>query len=283
MNRRAPSLRAPAAPLQCLLQSGLPLGPPCRAEPSRAAPSSRRLVSPNIASFKNIILTSIIAQTAAETRVMTFYYFLDVPLPKLGLTLMHIDFRKEVVEVECSNDRFFTDSAQVFCQISCSLDRESMASKCMDIYRNSWISKSISIEVWIIEDISIKHGYPFMDMYCLGISILECPCKDIRAWILMCVSTLVWIVEDTSENHGYPCRYPSIFGNNPCMGLLWILGPGLVRGNGLSVGLVSFNSNTDNTIQFISLHVTNLFTPCLVFVPLVQNKGMLEWKCFRNQ
>jgi len=44
--------------------------------------------------------------------------------------------------------------------------------------------------------ISIKHGYPFMDIYCFRISIAECPCKDIRAWISMWISTLVWITED---------------------------------------------------------------------------------------
>ena len=42
--------------------------------------------------------------------------------------------------------------------------------------------------------ISIK--YPFMDIYCLWISIAECPCMDIRTWISMWISTLVWIIED---------------------------------------------------------------------------------------
>jgi len=44
--------------------------------------------------------------------------------------------------------------------------------------------------------ISIKHGYPFMDIYCSRISIAECPCMDIRAWISMWISSLVWIIED---------------------------------------------------------------------------------------
>ena len=34
-----------------------------------------------------------------------------------------------------------------------------------------------------------------MDIYCLRVSIAECPCMDIRAWISMWVSTLVWIIE----------------------------------------------------------------------------------------
>jgi len=33
-----------------------------------------------------------------------------------------------------------------------------------------------------------------MDIYCLQISIAECPCMDIRAWISMWISTLVWII-----------------------------------------------------------------------------------------
>jgi len=77
------------------------------------------------------------------------------------------------------------------------LDRELIASQCMDIHRNPRISKRISIksmENWRL--ISIKHGYRFMDIYCLEISIEECPCMDIRAWISMWISTLVWIIED---------------------------------------------------------------------------------------
>jgi len=73
--------------------------------------------------------------------------------------------------------------------------------------------------------ISIKHGYPFMDIYCLLISIAECPCMGIRAWISMWISTLVWIIEDWHPKIMDPCWYPWIFGN-PCMDLLWILGPG---------------------------------------------------------
>jgi len=75
-------------------------------------------------------------------------------------------------------------------------DRESIASQCMDIHRNPKISKWISIKAWIIEDLSIKNWYPFMGIYCLRISIAECPCMDIRAWISMWISTLVWIIED---------------------------------------------------------------------------------------
>jgi len=61
-----------------------------------------------------------------------------------------------------------------------------------------------------------------MDIYCLRIFIAECACKDIRGWISMWISTLGRLV---SKNHEYPCWYPSIFGN-PCMDLLWVLGPG---------------------------------------------------------
>jgi len=75
----------------------------------------------------------------------------------------------------------------------------------MDIHRNPRISIEIQgypngyiyIKAWIIERlISIKHGYPFMDIYCLRISIAECSSMDIRAWISMWISTLVWIMED---------------------------------------------------------------------------------------
>jgi len=78
-----------------------------------------------------------------------------------------------------------------------SLDRESIASQCMDILRNPRISKWISIKAWIIGDwYPYKHGYPFMDISCLRISIAKYLCMDIRAWIFMWISTLVWIIED---------------------------------------------------------------------------------------
>ena len=35
-----------------------------------------------------------------------------------------------------------------------------------------------------------------MDIYCLRISIAECPCMDIPAWISMWISTVVWIIQD---------------------------------------------------------------------------------------
>jgi len=35
-----------------------------------------------------------------------------------------------------------------------------------------------------------------MDIYCIRISITECPCMDIRAWISVWISKLVWIIED---------------------------------------------------------------------------------------
>jgi len=66
-----------------------------------------------------------------------------------------------------------------------------------------------------------------MDMYCLRISIAECPCMDIRAWISMWISTLVWIMEDWHPKiMDIDVDIRGIFGN-PCMDLLWILGPGL--------------------------------------------------------
>jgi len=58
------------------------------------------------------------------------------------------------------------------------------------------------------------HGYP-----CLNINV------DIHA----CVDN--W--RPTSKNHGYPCWYPGIFGN-PCMALLWILGPGTLSSSNVT-------------------------------------------------
>jgi len=67
----------------------------------------------------------------------------------------------------------------------------------MDIHRYPWISKQISIKARIIEDkYQLKHGYTFMGIYCLRISIAERPSIDIPAWISMWISTLVWIIED---------------------------------------------------------------------------------------
>ena len=34
-----------------------------------------------------------------------------------------------------------------------------------------------------------------MGIYCLRISIAECPCMDIFAWLSMWISTLAWIIE----------------------------------------------------------------------------------------
>jgi len=66
------------------------------------------------------------------------------------------------------------------------LDRESIASQCMDIHRNPLISKWISIEAWIIKDwypknidihlwIFIVYGYPLRSVFA-RISVLEYPC-----------------------------------------------------------------------------------------------------------
>jgi len=41
-----------------------------------------------------------------------------------------------------------------------------------------------------------KHVYPFKDIYCLRISIAECPCINIPAWISMWISILIWIIDD---------------------------------------------------------------------------------------
>ena len=35
-----------------------------------------------------------------------------------------------------------------------------------------------------------------MDIYCLRIPVVECPCLDMTAWISMWISTIVWIIED---------------------------------------------------------------------------------------
>jgi len=74
----------------------------------------------------------------------------------------------------------------------------------------------ISIKTWI----SI-YGYLFLtDVHC-GMSLHGYPCLDINVDIHACIDN--WRL--TSKKHGYPCWYPWIFGN-PCMDLLWILGPG---------------------------------------------------------
>ena len=87
-----------------------------------------------------------------------------------------------------SEIRLFKPKTHPF-EASPSLDRDSVASPCMDIHINLWISKRTSIKAWIIEDSSIKawlsiHGS-----------------TDIHwripfAQILMWISTLVWIIED---------------------------------------------------------------------------------------
>jgi len=88
----------------------------------------------------------------------------------------------------------------------------------MVIYRNPWTYKWISIEIhgylngypqksmdiqtdihrsmndW--RPISMNMDIHFMNIYCLRISIAECPCYDIRAWISMWIPTLVWIIKD---------------------------------------------------------------------------------------
>jgi len=72
-----------------------------------------------------------------------------------------------------------------------------IASHCMDIHRNPRTSKWISIKAWVIKDWHpLQHGYPFMDINCLRISIAECPWMDNSDWISMRISTLVWIIED---------------------------------------------------------------------------------------
>jgi len=74
--------------------------------------------------------------------------------------------------------------------------------------------------------ISIKQGYPFINIYCSRITTAEYPihrypCLDINVEIHTCVNN--WRL--TFKIHGYPCWYPWIFGN-PCTDMLWILGPG---------------------------------------------------------
>jgi len=64
----------------------------------------------------------------------------------------------------------------------------------------SWKSMDTQIDIHKnmnnLRLLSMKHGYPFMDIYCLRISIAECPSKDIRALISLWISTLVWIIGD---------------------------------------------------------------------------------------
>jgi len=60
----------------------------------------------------------------------------------------------------------------------------------MDIHRNQWISKWISIKAWIIEDISIKYGYPLVDIHVPRIPIVDFlhgyPSLDINVEIHTC-------------------------------------------------------------------------------------------------
>jgi len=75
-------------------------------------------------------------------------------------------------------------------QLINALDRESRASHCMDIHINPRISKQISIKAWIIEDWYTEECvYPFMGIYCLRISVAECPCVDINMDIHTCIDT----------------------------------------------------------------------------------------------
>jgi len=106
------------------------------------------------------------------------------------------------------------------------LNRESIPTQCMDIHRNPRISEWISIKACIIEDwCPGKLEYPFIDIYYLRISITECPCM--HCWYQWkhphsyCMDN--WRL--TSKYHWYSYWYPWIVGN-PCMDMLWILGPG---------------------------------------------------------
>jgi len=71
------------------------------------------------------------------------------------------------------------------------LDRESIANQYMDIHRNPWISTSISIETWIIEDLSIKN--------------------DIHLWIFIVYGYPLWNVLARISVFGYQCGYPRLY------------------------------------------------------------------------
>jgi len=86
----------------------------------------------------------------------------------------------------------------------------------MNIHKSMDNWRLLSIKTWI----SINGNLFFTDIHC-GMSLHGYPCLDINVDIHACMDN--WRM--TSKNHGYPCWYPWIFGN-PCMDLLWILGPG---------------------------------------------------------
>ena len=98
------------------------------------------------------------------------------------------------LQLELLPVRFIEKWAPISIRALNTLDPESTGSQCMDIHKNQVTSKWISIKGWIIEDISVKHGYLFMGIYCWRISIAESPCMDIPAWISMWISTFVWII-----------------------------------------------------------------------------------------
>jgi len=111
-----------------------------------------------------------------------------------------------------------------------SLNQESIGSPCIDIYRNLRISKKIrkSMDNWRLISIMISnnfHAWISIHGNSLRISIAECPFMDIPAWVSMWIFTLVWILKDNIQKSWISCWYPWIFGN-PCLDMLWILGPG---------------------------------------------------------
>ena len=63
-----------------------------------------------------------------------------------------------------------------------------------------WKSKDIQVNIHKSMDnwrlISIKHGYSFMNIYCLRISIAQCPCMGSPAWISVWISIIEWIIKD---------------------------------------------------------------------------------------
>ena len=103
---------------------------------------------------------------------------------------------------------------------------ESIASQCMDVHANPRTSKFTSIKAWMISTDTHKN----MDIFVNIFTDIHCrmflhgyPCLDINVDI----HTFMYNWRLTSENHGYPCWYLRIFGN-PCMDMLWTLGPGEV-------------------------------------------------------
>jgi len=61
----------------------------------------------------------------------------------------------------------------------------------MNIHKNLRMSIWISIKEWVTEDISLNHGYPFMDIFTdiyWRMSLHGYPCLDINVDINFCMN-----------------------------------------------------------------------------------------------